>query len=43
MNFVAILLLSFFISVKSSNATRDETFHKNTKINGEIYIYFFPE
>ncbi|XP_078358955.1 uncharacterized protein LOC144643536 isoform X2 [Oculina patagonica] len=34
MNFVAVLLLSLFILVKSSYATQEDgTFHKNTKIN----------
>ena len=35
MNFFATLLLFLFISVQSSNATQDGTFHKNSKINGE--------
>ena len=35
-----MLLLSLFISVNSSTATQDGTFHENTKKNGEnFYIY----
>ena len=41
---VAVLLLQFFISVKSSNTTHDAgTFHQITKINGENLYTFTPK
>ncbi len=44
MNFLAVLLLSLFISVKSSNDTQDGTFHKNTETNGEnLYLLLSPK
>ena len=35
MKFLSVILLSLFISVKSSTSTQDGTFHKNGKTNGE--------
>ena len=42
MNFLALLILSVLISVDSSNAKRDGTFHKNTKINGKNMYSLSP-
>ena len=42
MKFFSVILLSLFISVKSSTTTQDGIFHKNAKANSENLQLLLP-